>query len=211
MPVTYGWLTDIVLNAAMVVSTFFCVRHSYYETGTFSLRGRGTWKFFTTLSNVLNAAGALIMMIFLIVCVCQGKTKVPYAVWVLKYLGTASVTVTFFTVVLFLVRYDGPKAMFGGTGLYLHTLGPIASIVSFCFLERYYTMTFARSFLGLIPTVIYGLVYMKKVVFQGKENGGWSDFYHFTQAGKWQLSMAAMYAGAFVVCLILLGLCHIEG
>ena len=56
-----------------------------------------------------------------------------------------------------------------------------------------------RSLLGLLPVLLYGLLYLNKVVSR-KE---WDDFYGFNRDGKWPLSFAAMLIGTALLCLLL--------
>ena len=96
----------------------------------------------------------------------------------------------------------GYSEMFRGRDLYLHLIGPVLAVVSFCFLERIYPLSFSASLIGLIPVALYGLFYLYKVVLC-PEGQRWEDFYGFNKTGKWPISFAAMLLGAFVICLLL--------
>ena len=76
--------------------------------------------------------------------------------------------------------------------------GPLLALLSFVFLERLYTLPFVTSLLGVIPVILYGFVYLYEVVMIGR----WDDFYGYNKNGKWPVSMAAMFVGGFLVCVM---------
>ena len=152
--------------------------------------GRKALRFFTILSNIFAGIAALLMAVTI--------PRPPFWIWLLKYVASCSVTVTFLTVMLFLGPSMGYKALLSGRDFYLHLCGPLLALLSFVFLERFYTLSFALSLLGIVPVIVYGLVYLYKVVITGR----WDDFYGYNKSGKWPISMAAMYAGGFLVCVL---------
>ena len=112
------------------------------------------------------------------------------------------VTVTLLTVIVFLGPALGYKSQLSGAGFYYHLVGPLLAIVSFCFLERVFDLSFVLSLLGIVPVLLYGLFYLYKVVLCPEEKR-WEDFYGYNKSGKWPISFAAMMVGAFVICLLL--------
>ena len=52
---------------------------------------------------------------------------------------------------------------------------------------------------GLLPVLLYGTLYLYKVVRVER----WEDFYSFNKSGKWPLSFGGMVLGAFLTCLLL--------
>ena len=88
--------------------------------------------------------------------------------------------------------------MLSGKNFYLHLGGPLLALLSFVFLERFYTLPFVTSLLGVIPVILYGFVYLYEVVMIGR----WDDFYGYNKNGKWPVSMAAMFVGGFLVCVM---------
>jgi len=50
----------------------------------------------------------------------------------------------------------------------------------------------------VIPVILYGFVYLYEVVMIGR----WDDFYGYNKNGKWPVSMAAMFVGGFLVCVM---------
>lgn len=168
-----------------------------------------TWKaqkrYFTTLSNIFSAVVSVVLLIIEIVLLAGGKGIADLPAWavVLKYVATVSVTVTFLTVMAFLGPIYGYKSQLGGTGAWVHAAGPLLAVIAIGFLEKGYALSFWEGFLGMIPTVIYGIVYLYMVVEKGEKNGGWEDFYSFNRGGKWPISFSAMMFGTAVICVLL--------
>ena len=190
-------LISIIINLAIFISTLVIIIFYFRKDGQWNReRGLSAFRYFTCLSNAFCAAAALLM------AVSEMSGHVPYVVWLLKYLGTVSLTVTMMTVLLFLgPTMGGYKALLSGNNLYMHLLGPLLAIISFCFLEKG-KMDTGTAFLGLIPVIAYGLLYLYKVIYAPEEKR-WPDFYGFNRNGKWPVSYAAMVAGTIVICLVL--------
>ena len=69
-------------------------------------------------------------------------------------------------------------------------------------------MTFGEALLGVLPVILYGACYAYKILKAPPEKA-WEDFYGFDKNGRWPVSMAAMFAGAFAVCMGLMALQNI--
>ena len=192
---------SLIINLVIFLATAGVVLTYFREDGAWNAgKGLRAFRFFTTLSNVLCAVAALTVAI----CEMKGSPAdgLPHGIWLFKYLGTASVTVTLLTVVFFLGPTQGWKLMFGGSGSYVHLIGPLLAIISFCFLETKTTMSFASSLWGVLPMFLYGIVYLIMVVAL-PEGKGWEDFYGFNKGGKWPISFTAMVVGTFLICQVL--------
>ena len=127
----------------------------------------------------------------------------PRWIWTLKYAGTAAVTVTMLTVFLYLwpsIGKDGPKKLLSGKDCFLHLITPLLAIISFCLLEKR-GMSFLRSLWGLLPTALYGLHYLYRVIY-APENKKWEDYYGFNKQGKWPAAFVMMLAGTFAICML---------
>lgn len=188
---------DRLTNLIIFLYTTIMFILGFRKDGIWSSKnGLFTLRFFTILSNLLCALAALA------VCCTLGMRIIPWWVWMSKYIGTVAVTVTFLTVMVFLGPTLGYKSQLSGTGFYYHLSGPLLAILSFCFMERYYTLSFPLSLCGMIPVLLYGLVYLYKVVLCPEEKR-WNDFYGYNKNGKWPLSFLAMIIGAFLICLLI--------
>lgn len=187
-------VASIVINAIIFMTTAVLIVGIFWHEGKWQPeRGLKAFRYFTVLSNVLCALSALVMAI------AQARGSVSRGVELLKYLGTVSVTVTLLTVLFFLGPSIGYKVLLSGRDLYMHLIGPLLAIASFCLWEKR-GMSLGTALLGLLPVLLYGAVYLCMVVF-AQEEKRWEDFYGFNKNGKWPVAFAAMALGALIVCL----------
>ena len=193
---------SIIINAVIFVATFAIIISHFRKEGAWDLgRGLKQFRYFTVLSNAFCAIAALMM------AVSQINGAVPRPVFLLKYMGTVSVTLTFMTVVLFLgPTQGGYRKWFGGDFFYVHLVGPLLAILSFCLMERR-PMSFGTAMMGLIPMLLYGAVYIYKVML-APEDQRWEDFYGFNRNGMWLVSGIAMIVGASLICLAYWQVCR---
>ena len=196
-------MIDVILNLAIVLATPLLLIRFWRRTGRKDReKFRAAVRFFPVLSTILCSATALIMLSALL------AGSVPEWVWILKYIGTAAVTVTMLTVFLFLapsVGKDWYDVLLKSLGdLFMHLLTPLMALVSFCVFERR-GMTFPRSLFGLLPVALYGPVYLYHILL-APEGKRWNDFYGFNRGGKWPAAMAGMLAGTFLMCLGIMAL-----
>jgi len=188
---------SIIINAVIFLATLFILILYFRKDGSWQIRGGlKAFRFFTVLSNAFCAGAALMMAI------SQITGIVSHGVALTKYLGTVSVTVTLLTVFLFLgPSQGGYRDLLHGDNLYMHLIGPLLAIASFCLLEKQ-QMSFGEALTGLLPVLLYGMVYLYKVVF-APEDRRWEDFYGFNKGGKWPIAYAAMIGGTLVICILL--------
>jgi hypothetical protein len=190
---TADWFLNILiaLITLIIVVSFFRKEGQWVpERGKFALR------FFTTLSNILCAAACLLTALAI------NAGGIPEWIWMLKYIGTAAVTVTMLTVLFFLAPSFGKgalKVLLSGTDLFMHLITPLLALVSFCVFEKR-GMTFCQSLWGMLPVVLYGPVYLYKILFALPEKR-WDDFYGFNKQGKWPVAFAGMVLGTFLICM----------
>ncbi|QUC66168.1 hypothetical protein [Aristaeella hokkaidonensis] len=195
---TADWFLNILiaLITLIIVVSFFRKEGQWVpERGKFALR------FFTTLSNMLCAAACLLTALAI------NAGGIPEWIWMLKYIGTAAVTVTMLTVLFFLAPTFGKgalKVLLSGTDLFMHLITPLLALVSFCVFERR-GMTFCQSLWGMLPVVLYGPVYLYKILFALPEKR-WDDFYGFNKQGKWPVAFAGMVIGTFLICMGIMAL-----
>ena len=195
---TADWFLNILiaLITLIIVVSFFRKEGQWVpERGKFALR------FFTTLSNILCAAACLLTALAI------NAGGIPEWIWMLKYIGTAAVTVTMLTVLFFLAPSFGKgalKVLLSGTDLFMHLITPLLALVSFCVFEKR-GMTFCQSLWGMLPVVLYGPVYLYKILFALPEKR-WDDFYGFNKQGKWPVAFAGMVLGTFLICMGIMAL-----
>ena len=194
---------DRILNVFIALLTLLLVLGFFRKDGKWEPeRGKFALRFFTTQSNILVAAASLLTALPL-----SSEGTIPRWIWTLKYIGTAAVTVTMLTVLFFLAPSFGKgalKVLLSGTDLFMHLITPLLALFTFCVFERQ-GMTFLQSLWGMLPVLLYGPLYLYKILFAPPEKR-WDDFYGFNKQGKWPVAFAAMVAGTFAICMGIMAL-----
>lgn len=151
---TLSKLLTIFLN---ILITVFVI------TGTIIISKRDGWatfKWYTVLSNVFCGISSIIFLVYL-AKTFNGKSEIPSWVFKIRYAATCTVTLTFIVVIAVLAPQRGPgghkEMMLESFGLYLHTLAPIFSILSFMLVEKN-EVIFKDSFIAIFPTFLYAIV-----------------------------------------------------
>lgn len=185
-------IPSLILNILNAVFVACCI--------VWGVRKADPWtrlfRYFTTLSNVLS----MIASVIVVVCLLCGD--LPFWALLLKYAGTAAVTVTMFTVLLFLgpVSHDW-KGLLTRAELFLHLICPLLAIVSFLAFEKTAMPAWTIA-VGAAPVPVYGALYLYKVL-HAPEDKRWDDFYGFNRGGKWLLSLGLMLLGGALIALAL--------
>lgn len=183
-----------LINTVIFIITLILVIRFFRKDGKWNpKRGQQAFRFFTCQSNVLCACAALL------ITVSQLTSTVPEWIWILKYIGTSAVSVTMMTVLLFLGPIYSYKEVLKGSDFFMHLLTPLLTLISFCAFEKR-GMRFSLALIGLLPVVLYGPLYLYKVLY-APEKKRWDDFYGFNKTGKWPISFAAMLLGSFLICM----------
>ncbi len=186
---------SILLNCLIFSITFVLTVFFFRKDGKWNAtKGKRAFRFFTVQSNVLCALSALFLCFF----------PNSHWVWLLKYIGTAAVCVTMLTVLFYLGPKAGYRKLLSGSDLFMHLITPLLALVSFSVFEKR-GMGFSEALWGLLPVVLYGSLYLYRIVIAPPEKA-WEDFYGFNQDGRYYLSMAAMFIGTFLICMGLMAL-----
>ena len=159
------WLRAAV-QILIVALTAYSVGYMFFISGSGNMRVNRTviFRYFTVDSNILCAVSC----VFSLVQSLRGQGTGSKAAMLFRYAGTAAVTVTMMTVLLFLGPVYGYASMFSGWNLWLHLLGPILAIVSFVWLERDGTFPEKNHLLlSMLPVIVYGVVYLVMAVVIG--------------------------------------------
>ena len=199
---------NLLVSCVVFIVTFICVLSFYLYRGSGNMAVAGTlvFRYFTIDSNILYAFACLLSIPVLIRGLISGTMRQSYALLILRYVGTAAVTLTLLTVLFFLGPIHGYAPMFAGFNLYLHLIGPLLAILSLFFLDEPAIITKRYIFLSVLPMLCYGAVYLYQVVGRGPARGGWPDFYGFNRGGYWPVALLAMTAASSVIgTLLLLG------
>ncbi len=190
----------LILNLLTFVLVCYCLTTFFTRGGVGNMQvfGKYCFMFFTVDSNILAAVAALILAVVQLRSL-RGGGDIPLWSMALTYVGTVAVSVTFFTVVCFLGPVFGFRGMFAGNNFFLHLICPLLAIISCFLLETRPPLRFRCTFLGLLPTFIYGIVYIVMVVFRR----AWYDFYGFNMGGFWYRSATLMLVATFLLALVL--------
>lgn len=202
-------ILSLLLNAGICLTTLAILAAYFRKDGRWNFgRGRKAFRFFTVQSNALCAFSACFMAVGQIIVLCGLTGEVPFFIWLLKYLGTLTVAVTMATVFCFLgPTQGGYRQLLAHENLYMHLLGPLAAILSFCMAENR-PMSVGLAMSGMIPVILYGTFYLYKIKYAPEEKR-WEDFYGFNRGGKWPVSFGFMLAGTLILCLIFWGVSHL--
>ena len=195
-------MADIVLNVLVFLATAVLVLSFPRKDGQwYPERIIKAFRFFTCQSNAFCAAACLAEAVS---ALCG---DIPEWIWMLKYIGTAAVTVTMLTVFLFLAPgigkgWAGILLTHTVSDFFMHLLTPLAALFSFCLLEKR-EMSFVQALAGMLPVILYGILYIYKTQF-APEGKRWEDFYGFNRNGRMLISALGMTAGTFSVCMMLM-------
>ena len=143
-------------TVAMVALGLWMMMSSRPEDGKpFSGDGLKALKFFTVLSNILAGLTSLGVL----VCAMLGTGLGTALVW--KYVGTVSVTLTFFVTACFLAPKEGSKApdLYRGGNFFFHLAVPLVCMASCVWLEKA-ELSFAMTLWGVVPMALYAVYYL---------------------------------------------------
>lgn len=148
----------------------------------------GMFKFFTVDSNIFIGIVSLIFLIYEIRKL-KYKKEIPTSLYVLKLTATSSVSLTLLVVFFYFVPITSFQIlpMIMNSNLFFHLIIPVLSIISFVFFEKTKKIEYKFTFLGLIPTLLYGIYYLINVLIHIENNkiSPTYDFYYFVQNGIW--------------------------
>ena len=193
----------LLLNIAVVIATVSIVAsYFFYSRNPLVKSGFDSFQFFTTDSNVLAALSSLVMIPYEVQIMRGKRKKLPHAAIVFKYIGMTSVMLTFLTVMVLLMPTYGAVFTLLGTAFYMHLTGPLTALATFLFLETDSKIKLPETVLAIIPSLLYGAVYLTQVVFIGEKNGGWSDFYTFNRGGYWYIAMVVIIGVTYLIAVL---------
>ena len=167
-------------------------------------------KYFTLQSNILAGAVGLSFVIYYLLIKNGKKAKIPKMLYILKFIATVDLTLTFFTVLLFLApgNPNGFFALYAYTNAFFHFLVPILTFVSFLFFESKFLFNFKITFVGMIHLICYTIVYCTLALSHFGENGKPDmlyDWYGYAQngTGGMIISLVVSLLGTYLFCVLL--------
>ena len=174
--------------------------------GALTAPGLRSLKYFTVLSNLLQAAASLATSLWLARLLCGRSEALPGAVMALRYAAVTSVALTFFTVAVFLGPPCGYRGMYTDSNLWFHLLVPIVSAVDFCFIEREGALPPGAWLWALLPMLLYAVGYTVNLFARGMAPS--ADWYGFAKGGSLRMALISFVTVALSTGLLawLLGL-----
>lgn len=187
--------TVIVLTVVSLTLTFI----NYYHDET-PESGIGTLRMYTTLSNILATLAASICIPFQIEGLRKNRFKLPAWVVEAMYVGTCGVLLTFVVAVAMIAPTAGVVyAMFEKSNLFMHTLNPIFITLLFTVAISDAKIRFSRTFIAIVPTIIYGLIYFIMVFVAN----AWRDHYHIQDFMPWPVAFMIIMVVAYGLSVLL--------
>ncbi|MBQ1300566.1 MAG: hypothetical protein IIY25_05615 [Erysipelotrichaceae bacterium] len=151
--------------------------------------GLSSLKYFTVLSNLLEAAACVVWLI-------NGNEKI-------KYIAAVSVTLTMVVVLTFLGPLFGYIPMFTGVSFWMHLIVPVTALLEVLFWSK---EKFSKkdNLIACIPLGLYGVFYIGNNLINGR--GQWphtNDWYAFL---TWGYPIGFLLFAAIVAVVYLIGL-----
>ena len=166
--------------------------------------GRGTFRMFTTLSNVLCATASILTIPFQIEGLRKNNYHLPRWIVDLFYIGTVGVSTTFLMAITAIsITYGFSYAMLLYSNLLFHTINPIIAIIIFTLINSDHNIKFYKSFITIIPIFIYGMIYLVMAILIGHDNGGWRDVYRLNAVIPWPITYIIMFGICFGIANLL--------
>ena len=127
--------------------------------------GIASFKFYTVDSNIIVGIASFIMVIYEVLYCCHKIDKIPKYAYILKYIGTVGVSLTFLVTLLYLAPLLGSNfiLLYVNTNLLFHLIVPILSIVSYVKYEKE-ILEFKYTFIALISMIIYAIYYVINIL-----------------------------------------------
>ena len=201
-----GAMVSVILNVSIAVISvlaWISVVRGRGDDRNLMAHGLASLKYYTVLSNLCSGMASALYCIQMLT-----DTGSPAAwVLILKLTGTATVMVTFLTVMVFLGPTMGWAPMFEAGNLWLHLLLPLAAAADLCLFVPLASLPFAATLGPVTFTAAYGAWYIWRVMRHGaKSDGVVYDFYGFCQWGtdKIGLVAAVMLLVTWVIAALLM-------
>jgi len=196
----------IVINVIAIAAMGIVRGAGQGQVGTFII-GLGYLKPYTMDSNILAGLLAAAVLAFSAKNRQKAGGRIPR--WLMRaYLMAATcLTLTFLIAAAFLAPVRAMAGgnyftLFSGDMFFFHFLNPVLAVLSFVLLLEGGRAVPADRLLGMLPTIVYSVVYFVMVVVLKR----WSDFYHFTFGGRYYLIpavVAVIYGAAYMISYLL--------
>lgn len=193
----------IVLQLLIAALTFYAVSLLFRGAmvGFMAVEGTMCFRFFTNDSNILNVFSSLVLLPALISAWKREQLSISKAVLRLQLAGTVGVSITFLTVMGFLVYVIGFEPMLGGGNLYLHLVCPLLTVLTYALTAGQVKLSVRDALWGMLPFALYTHIYLACV----KLFRVWPDFYRMDLGKLWFISYFAMLLFGFGISMLFVG------
>lgn len=196
------YISGIVICSLVIIMTFIALALSlsdFFQSES-SEAGIGTFKMFTTISNIIAAFSAAMCLPFQIDGLRRDRYKLPSWIVMVMFVGAVGVFITFLVSITIITMYQGfVKAMLTNAKLFMHTINPILITILFVLVVSDTHIKFSHSFISVIPVFVYMIIYFI-MVFVVKE---WKDHYYTDKYIPWPVSLLLIISISFGVCQLL--------
>jgi hypothetical protein len=204
-----GFMLSAVINvlvAIMSVATWVYILVGASKDRTLAERGVGSFKYYTVLSNLLNAVICAVYAF----CLLRGTT-VPMGLLCLKLMSASTVTLTLLVTAILLRPLYGWKSLYVGGNFWLHLVLPLLTILDVCLFVPVGMLPVWAVLLGAVPTALYAVWYISmQIIHRNDENRAAYDFYGLLRWGEDKIALvaAAMFAVTITAALLMYLLSH---
>ena len=168
-----------VINIAIFAMAVYClvIFIGYIIRGNEDIR----FRYYTNISNLFVGFVALPNAFFLTYSAIKGKLIDPKVLSIIKFAGLSMIALTFFTVIFILVPLTSFIYMYQDIRFITHFLAPVLAMGSYLFFEEKDIFNWKISLFGVVPTIIYAIVYTINVIVLTR----WPDLYQINKQGIW--------------------------
>lgn len=202
-------IINIIITSLVILASIFMFTGIKFMPGKTLLEVSkiGMLKFYTVDSNILMAIASLIFAIYEIKLLKKQIKEIPKKIYILKFVSTSAITLTFLITAIFLAPQYGFYAMYNNNNLFLHLIVPVLSIITYIRYENYENK-YRYAIYGIIPMFIYSIYYSSRILIH-LNNGGLTfkyDFYGFLQGNinNIYIVIPIIYLTSYLIALFLI-------
>ena len=197
-----GIIMGVIMIILALVALILNVANYYQEEAPEA--GMGTLRMFTTLSNLVVAVCAFLIISYQVDGLRKGEYHLSHWIIDVLYIGVVGVSITLTVSLVIISPAKGfSYTMFSKSNLFLHTINPLIAIILFTFINSDHFIKFYKSLLTLIPLFIYATIYCIMAIGIGEDNGGWRDVYQVNRFIPWPLTYLGLAIASFGISNLL--------
>lgn len=159
-----------VLTINAIIMSIMGIKFMYGYEPSSEITGVPIYSYFTIQSNIFMGIVSFIFANREYQVLKGKKREISRFFYILKYVATVSVSLTFFVVFAYLgfVTKGGHIPLIRNSNLFFHLIIPVVSILSFVFLEKTDVIKQRDALYAVIPTFLYELYYVSNILINMK-------------------------------------------